>query len=253
MIQGLSRWCLWLEGVEPAELRKHPLVLKRVNAVRKYRKASRRLQTKDLAKTPYLFGEIRQPSKRYLCLPRHSSQERRVVPMAFFDKTDIAHDSTLAIPGVGLFEFGVLSSAMFTAWLRTIGGRIKSDLRISIENVLNTFPWPVPRDRARIERAAKAVLDARAAHPDSSLADLYGSLTMPRDLSKAHDRLDRAVDAVYRRQRFKTEVERLSFIFERYAQEVGLMADSVVSATDGNGRRVSAGSRRKVGLPKTAD
>jgi hypothetical protein len=153
--------------------------------------------------------------------------------MAFFTKDDIAHDSTLTISGATAYHFGVLSSAMFTAWLRTIGGRIKSDLRISVENVLNTFPWPDPTDNQRtaIEQAATDVLAARAAHPGSTLADLYDSLATPRDLSKAHDALDRAVDAAFRSKPFPGDLERVSFIFNRYADVSGLMTAQFASAT----------------------
>jgi hypothetical protein len=206
--------------------------MQRVEAVKDYREASRRKQTKELAKTPSLFGEIRQPADDYLCLPRHPSQNRRVVPMVFFSKDDIAHDSTITISRATAYHFGVLSSAMFTAWLRTVGGRIKSDLRISIENVLNTFPWPEPTDKQRvaIEDTARDVLASRASHLGSTLADLYDSLATPRNLSKAHDALDRAVDAVYRSKRFPNDLERVSFIFNRYAEVSGLMTAQLAAA-----------------------
>lgn len=225
LIRGQQRWCLWLDGVAPAELRKHTLVMQRVEAVRTYREASRRTQTRELAKTPALFGEIRQPKSDYLCLPRHPSQNRRVVPLVFCTSDEIAHDSTITIERATRYDFGVLSSTMFTAWARTVGGRIKSDLRISIENVLNTFPWPdpTPPQRSAIEAASQAVLNVRAAHTASSLADLYDPLATPRELTKAHDELDRAVDAAYRTKSFANELERLSYIFERYASLAGLL------------------------------
>jgi hypothetical protein len=152
--------------------------------------------------------------------------------MVFFSKDDIAHDSTITISRATAYHFGVLSSAMFTAWLRTVGGRIKSDLRISIENVLNTFPWPDPTDKQRvaIEDTARDVLASRASHLGSTLADLYDSLATPRNLSKAHDALDRAVDAVYRSKRFPNDLERVSFIFNRYAEVSGLMTAQLAAA-----------------------
>jgi hypothetical protein len=171
-----------------------------VEAVRRHRAASARATTRRLAATPACFGEVRQPATRYLCVPRHGAERRRCAPMAFASPDVIAHDSTLTVAGADAYLFGVLQSALFTAWLRGVAGRIRGDPRVSAELVYNTFPFPpepVPALRDAVEGAASAVLAARAAHPSLALDRLYEPADMPGDLSHAHDALDAAVDAVF--------------------------------------------------------
>jgi hypothetical protein len=219
LMDGRRRWCLWLVGADPAGLGASATLRARVEAVRRHRAASARATTRRLAATPALFGEIRQPAARYLCVPRHGSAQRRCAPMAFAEPDAIAHDSTLTIAGASLHLFGVLQSAMFTTWLHAVGGRIKGDPRISAELVYNTFPWP----RAAgpdVSRAARRVLAVRAAHPGHSLDWLYDPRTMPRALSRAHDALDAAVDALYGGGAFD-EAARLALLLERYSAMAG--------------------------------
>jgi len=175
-----------------------PEVKGRVQAVKEFRSASSKAATRRLADTPYLFGELRQPSGDYVVIPLHSSEHRKYVPMGFFTKEDIVHNSCSTLQNATLYHFGVLTSAMHMAWMRQVCGRLKSDYRYSNQLVYNNFPWPeqpTPAQVARVERGAQAVLDARAAFPTSTLADLYDPLTMPRPLLDAHKRLDAAVDA----------------------------------------------------------
>jgi len=218
LLNRQERWCLWLKDANPADLQKSPELKRRVAAVRAFREASRKLPTRELAKTPSLFGEIRQPSERYLCVPCHTSENRRWVPMAFAGPATIAHNSAFAIEGCDLYLFGILHSSMWMAWLRAIGGRLKSDYRISAQIVYNTFPWPDEPSaaaRKKVEDAAQAVLDARERYPDNSLADLYDPNAMPSDLLKAHQQLDKAVDALFGRGRFD-ETKRLAHLLKRY-------------------------------------
>lgn len=168
-INGLERWCLWLVGISPDELRSMPAVLERVEAVRRRRLASTRPTTRELAKTPMFFGEIRHPTSRYLAIPKTSSELRNYIPMAFLESDIIANTELFTIDGATLYHFGVLSSAMHMAWVRSVCGRLKSDYRYSAGIVYNNFPWPqAPTEKQRqpIEQAAQAVLDARAKHPD---------------------------------------------------------------------------------------
>lgn len=219
MLRNEPRFCLWLEGATVSDIRSSAELKQRVESVRDYRAASKRPATKKLSTTPALFGEIRQPLARYLAIPRHSSEHRRVIPMAFFDPDTILSDSMMGIEGADLWLFGVLQSGMFSAWVRTVGGRIKNDLRFSAEVVYNTFPFP-RSSRAvdeRIEAAAQGVLDARSALAGSTLADLYDPLAMPLPLIRAHDVLDRAVDSAYgKRAQVQTDAERLPLLFDRY-------------------------------------
>ena len=218
-INGENRYCLWLVGAEPSELRDLPLVLERVDNVRKMRLKSSKKATVDWASKPTLFTENRQPKSSYVLIPRHSSENRKYIPMGFFDPSHIASDSCLFIENAGLYHFGILMSAMHMTWVRNICGRLKSDYRYSKDIVYNNYPWPEspePKQIERIERAAQHVLDVRLGFPTSSLADLYHPLTMPPALIKAHQELDKAVDSAYRSQPFVSEANRLVFLFELY-------------------------------------
>lgn len=223
-IHGENRWCLWLKDATPDEWRRLPEVSKRVQAVRAFRRKSKKPATVKLAETPYLFGEIRQPESSYVLIPLHSSENRRYVPMAFFTKDFIVANSCSAVPDATLYHFGVLTSQMHMAWMRQICGRIKSDYRYSNNLVYNNFPFPsepCERRSARVERAAQSVLAARAEYPGATLDDLYDPNTMPRDLLDAHRDVDVAVDACYGSRRFGTDLERLEFLFDLYREYTG--------------------------------
>ncbi|MBA3242392.1 MAG: class I SAM-dependent DNA methyltransferase [Acidobacteria bacterium] len=220
-INGEIRWCLWLEAASMTEWRRLPEVMKRVQAVREFRLKSKKEATVRIAEVPYLFGQIRQPNSNYVLIPRHSSENRRYVPMAFFPKTYIVADSCASVPNATLYHFGVLTSQMHMAWMRQICGRLKSDYRYSNSLVYNNFPFPAEpsaKQRERVEQAAQAVLDARAGYPEATLADLYDPNTMPKDLLDAHRDVDTAVDACYGSRRFRTDLERLEFLFDLYRQ-----------------------------------
>jgi hypothetical protein len=219
-INGIERWCLWLIGIAPDKLRLMPAVMERVDSVRKQRMSSSRPTTRDLANMPTLFGEIRQPDKKYLAVPEVSSETRQFIPIGFLPSEHIATNKLYTISDASIYHFGVLSSTMHNAWMRTVGGRLKSDYQYSTGIVYNNFPWPQPSDNQiqSIEAAAQAVLDARTLYPSSTLADVYDPLTMPPELVKGHQKLDKAVDAAYGRTNFSTEAERVAFLFERYQE-----------------------------------
>jgi hypothetical protein len=199
-INNRKRWCLWLIGAKPHELRSMPLVMKRVEAVREFRLASVKAATREYANCPAQFMEIKQPEEGcYLLIPRVSSERRKYVPIGFLDFLTIASDAVQFIPNASLFEFGVLTSNIHNAWMRAVCGRLKSDYRYSANIVYNNFAWCNPTDeqKAKIEKTAQAILDARAKYPESSLADLYDELSMPPELRKAHQENDRAVMEAY--------------------------------------------------------
>ena len=199
-INGLKRYCLWLVDVSPAEIRKMPSVMKRIQAVHEIRINSKRTATCKLADKPMLFGEIRQPkSGNYLIVPLTSSERRRYIPIGFMSYEVIATNLVQMLPNANLYHFGILTSNVSNSWMRTVCGRLKSDYRYTITNVYNNFPWPTPTDeqRARIEQTAQAILDARELYPDCSLADLYDEATMPPELRKAHQQNDKAVMQAY--------------------------------------------------------
>ena len=223
LLYGSTRWCLWLEGISPADLARLPLVSARVLEVKKNREKSKRETTNGLADYPTLFGEIRQPKSDYFIVPRHTGEDRNIIPIAKFGANVICGDANLLIPDPSLYVFGVIQSSMHMAWVRSVCGRIKSDYRYSAGIVYNNFPWPqaeTPKQRKAIEDAAQAVLDARAKFPDSSLADLYSPLTMPPDLVRAHRKLDATVDAAYSKRSFSGDGERVAFLFDLYQKIV---------------------------------
>ncbi len=198
-INNKPRYCLWLVGMKPEELRKLHFIKKRVEQVRDFRLASTKEATRRSAESPMLFQEIRQPDSEYIIVPRHSSQLRRYIPFGFVSPEIIVNDAVQIIPGAGIYHFGIMISNIHMAWTRAVCGRIKSDYRYSKDIVYNNFPWPSPTDtqKQKIEQTAQAILDARALYPDSSLADLYDELTMPPELRKAHQLNDKAVMQAY--------------------------------------------------------
>jgi hypothetical protein len=221
LINNIERWTLWLEGISPVELSNLPEVLKRVEAVRVHRSNSDRPTTKELAAFPTRFGEVRQPSTDYIALPRVSSENRRFIPIKILPKEVIAGDKVYTVPHGGLYEFGVLTSTMHMAWMRTTCGRLKSDYSYSNSIVYNNFPWPqngTDRQKQSIRDAAQAIFDARAKYANASLADLYDPLKMPPELVKAHHKLDAAVDATYNKHNFFGDSDRVAFLFELYQQ-----------------------------------
>jgi hypothetical protein len=224
-INGIERWCLWLDGIAPDVLRKLPQVLSRVETVRGFRLKSSAEPTRRMADNPTRFFFVSQPTEDYILIPEVSSERRRYVPVGLMPAEVISSNKNYLIAGRNLYVLGALQSAMHMAWLATVGGRLKSDFQYSATMVYNTFPWPDPTDKQRtaIEAAAQAVLDARTQFPGATLADLYDPLAMPPGLLKAHQQLDRAVDMAYGVKSFKSEAERVAFLFERYQTQVSLL------------------------------
>ena len=193
------RFCLWLGDCSPSELHKMPHCMERIKAVRDYRLSSPSAGTRKLADNPTHFHVENMPNTTYILIPRHSSENRRYIPMGFLSPDILTSDAVQIIPDATLYHFGILESNVHMAWMRAVCGRIKSDYRYSKDVVYNNFPWPTSTEelRAKIEQTAQQILDARALYPDSSLADLYDELTMPVELRRAHQQNDRAVMAAY--------------------------------------------------------
>lgn len=198
-INRCPRYCLWLGDCPPNELRKMPECMKRVEAVRQLRLASKSAGTVKLADTPTRFHVENMPESTYIVVPEVSSEKRRYVPMGFMTPDILCSNLVKIIPNATLYHFGVLTSNVHMAWMRAVCGRLKSDYRYSKDVVYNNFPWPTPTDaqKAKIEQTAQAILDARALYPDCSLADLYDEIAMPPELRKAHQQNDRAVMQAY--------------------------------------------------------
>ncbi len=221
-INGGVRWILALGGVSPDEYRHLPKVIERVRKVRDFRSKSKKAATRKLADYPTDFEVSNTPTASYLVFPEVSSERRDYVPIGWLEPPTLPSNLVQTLLNATLYDFAILTSRAHMSWLAHIGGRLKSDYRYSIGLVYNTFPWPdaSPAQRAKVEALAQAVLDARAAYPTSSLADLYDPDTMPANLRKAHTALDTAVDRLYRPKSsgapFASDRDRVEHLFGRY-------------------------------------
>ena len=216
-LHGVQRWILALQQASPVTLRGLPLVRERMTSVREFRSMSKRKSTLAIAGFPTRYNLEVIPSSPFLVIPRVSSERREFLPIGWMNPPTIPSDAVLVLENASLPEFAILTSAMHMAWLRHVSGRLKSDYRYSIGLVYNTFPMPNEEaDLQNLNPLAQAVLDARTAHPEATLADLYDPVLMPLDLRKAHQALDRAVDRLYRPRRFASERERVEHLFVLY-------------------------------------
>ena len=216
-LQGGERWILALHAAPPDILKRMPHVRARISAVRSYRKASKSIPTQKLAKTPTLYHVNVIPTAPFLVIPEVSSERREYAPIGWLEPPTIPSNLVRLLNNATLADFALLTSAMHMAWLRHIGGRLESRYRYSIGLVYNTFPLPPNKaDLQKLEPLAQAVLDARTDHSNATLAELYDPDTMPPNLRKAHQALDRAVDRQYRRKGFESERERVEHLFMHY-------------------------------------
>jgi restriction-modification enzyme MmeI-like protein len=217
-INGKQRWILALDKAASSELRSMPAVIERIASVKRMRLASSSEPTRQLADTPMRFHVTVIPERPYLVIPKVSSERRDYVPIGWLEPPTVPSDLVFVLEDAELWHFAILTSRMHIAWLRHIGGRLKSDYRYSAGIVYNTFPWPLVGEtqKARIGQLAQAVLDARALFAGDSLADLYDSDVMRPELRLAHRSLDLAVDKLYRGQMFGSDRERVEHLFGLY-------------------------------------
>ena len=245
-LQGGARWILALQGASPTALKKLPWVRERMMSVRDYRSKSKRKSTLAIADFPTRYNVEVLPTAPFLVIPKVSSERREYVPIGWLEPPTIPSDLVFVLQDATLADFALLTSAMHMAWLRHVGGRLKSDYRYSIGLVYNTFPTPTgSSDRSKLKPLAQAVLDARAAHTDATLANLYDPDLMPPNLRRAHQALDRAVDRLYRRTGFASERDRVEHLFMLY-EKMRAPLEAVMKAKPKRRRprRRSAGGRR---------
>lgn len=198
-----------------------PIVKEKIDSVRDFRFSSDREATKKLAEYPTLFGEDRQPKNNYILIPKVSSETRQYIPLGFLNKSHIANGSSMIVENATLFEFGILTSIMHMAWIKYTCGRMKSDYQYSNTIVYNNYPFPKnvsEKQKKAVEEKAQNVLNIRSQFSDCSLADLYDPLSMPPNLKKAHQELDKAVDNCYGLKLFKNDKERIEFLFGLYEE-----------------------------------
>lgn len=231
-INQKPRYCLWLGDCSPAELRTMPFCLKRVKNVKDFRLSSKSEGTRKIADKPTRFHVETILKTNALIMPLTSSQRRKYVPIGFITPDCFASNLVTVVENASIYHLGILTSNVFMAWMRAVCGRLKSDYRITKDNVYNTFPWCYPTDeqKAKIEKTAQGILDARALYPQCSLADLYDELTMPPELRKAHQENDKAVMEAYGfkkqdektgKTRWLTENETVAELMKMYKKLTG--------------------------------
>lgn len=225
-INNIPRYCLWLLGIEPQELKAMPKIYERVEAVKKMRLASTKIPTQLLASTPNVFAEIRYTNNPYLLIPSVSSEKRSYIPIGYMDAEVICSNANFMLPNATLYHFSVLNSSMHNAWMRAVCGRLESRYRYSNTIVYNNFAWITNASAEQIdaiEKAGKAILDARSLYPNSSLASLYDPVTMPTELVKAHQANNKAVDKAYGYKGTDDDASRVAFLFKLYEQTTSLL------------------------------
>ncbi|MBR3090994.1 MAG: hypothetical protein IKH10_03255, partial [Bacteroidetes bacterium] len=223
-----ERWCLWLLGANPADIKKIPPIYEAVQNVKEFRLNSKAKATREKAEISYLFIEVTQKEDvDFIIVPRVSSENRKYVPMGFIDKSIKVNDSVQIIPNASIYHFGILTSVVHMAWMRAVTGRLKSDYRYSSSIVYNNFPWIEDikeEQKGKIGKIAQAILDARALYPNNSLAELYDDATMPIELRKAHNVNDREVLKLYGMKTDIEESEIVSKLFKMYQEKVNSLS-----------------------------
>ena len=222
VINGFCRYCLWLGDCKPNEIRSMPLCLDRVEKVKEFRLSSPREQTKKYADKPTRFYIENVPKGDYIVLPETSSENRKYVPFGFMNPDVFCSNAVKLLPNASLFHFGILTSILHNAWMRVVAGRLGNGYRYSIGIVYNNFVWvkPTEQQKEKIEKTAQSILDARNKYPESTLADLYDSLTMPPELRKAHENNDKAVLELYGLSKDSTEEQMIELLFKLYDAKI---------------------------------
>ncbi len=218
-LHGKKRWCLWLDGASPSDMKESPFIYNRISKCKESREKSVAAGIRKFAETPHLFAQRTQPvGKPYIIIPRVSSQRRKYIPIGFADGNTIVTDLVQIVPNANIYEFGVLTSNIHMSWTRYVCSRMKSDYRYLKDIVYNNFPWPMPTDeqKKQIEKTAQEILDARDIYPESCLADLYDPITMPIELRRAHEENDKAVMKAYGFASDMTEQEIVAELMKMY-------------------------------------
>ena len=218
LIKGKQRWILKLYDAEPSELRQLKHVQERIKMVKEFRSKSKSAQTRKMSKTPTQFNKIVSIKSKFVAIPRHSSNIREYIPIDYFSPEIIPSDATCIIDNANVEIFGLITSKIHMIWLKEIGGKLETRYRYSGDLIYNTFP--VPKEYSSLKPLAQNILDIRKKYPKSSLADLYDPKNMKPDLRKAHQKLDKAVERLYRKKPFESDQERLEFLLSRYAEMV---------------------------------
>ena len=217
-IREEERYCFWITKDNIDLAYSINPIRNKIDKCKELRLASKRESTKKLALTPYRFGEIRYKDGDCIIIPSVSSEHREYIPMGYLNPGTVVSNSAFAIYDAETWLFGILESKMHMAWVRTVGGKLKTDYRYSAQLCYNTFPFPKITDekRAELTNAAEEILVTRGGHPEKTLAEMYDPDKMPQDLREAHNTLDDIVDSCYSGYPFANDEERLECLFRMY-------------------------------------
>ena len=218
MLRRENRYCIWINDSNVDLAYEIPEFVNRFECVKKMRLGSKKKNTRDLSSRPYTFTENRFRKPSGLIIPVVSSEKREYIPMAFFKPDTVIYYSAFAIYDAETWLFGILESKMHMAWVRTVGGKLKTDYRYSAQLCYNTFPFPKITDekRAELTTAAEEILVTRGGYPLKTLAEMYAPDKMPQDLREAHNTLDNIVDSCYSGYPFANDEARLECLFRMY-------------------------------------
>lgn len=220
LMNGLDRFCIWVEPSDSESATQIPMLQERFDAVSQYRKSSKRGATERVAEMPWRFAEVRHQDDPAVLIPEVSSERREYVPVGFSDGRTVMSNKIYSVYSAEPWLFGLIQSRMHIVWIRGVAGRMKNDLSYSSGLVYNTFPVPslTDQDRARLREGAFGVLEARERFSGRTLAQLYDPDDMPNELREAHRELDEIVDRIYRKKPLESDDERLELLFSMYAE-----------------------------------
>lgn len=220
-INGYERWCLWIENDDLSSSLKIPFIEERIKKVKQFRLSSNKQGTRDDAAKAHRFSEDRFNSAYAIFIPSTSSERRDYIPIGFIENT-VVTNSAQAIYKAEPWGFAVITSKMHMTWVKTVGGRLKSDYRYSSALCYNTFPFPNISDQRKqeITQCVFRILEEREKHPQKTLAQLYDPDKMPAGLREAHHQNDLAIERCYRAKPFESDEERLEFLFKLYEQMI---------------------------------
>ena len=217
-IRGEKRYCLWItDKLLPLALSIKPVAI-RIEKCAEMRASSKRASTNVLANVPHQFGEIRYKESTCVIVPGASSENRKYIPIGYLEAGTVVTNSAFAIYDAPVWLFGLLTSNIHMVWVKTVGGRLKTDYRYSAQLCYNTFPFPKisSEKKQEIEAAAEEVLITREYYPEKTLAELYDPDKMPQDLREAHAKLDDIVESCYPGYPFASDEARLECLFKLY-------------------------------------
>jgi len=219
-INGINRYCIYIEDRFLNDANKIPFIKQRLTKVSEHRNKSSEQSTRKLSNQPNKYYFLSYSNTESIIVPRTSSERRNYIPVGYLDKETIVSDAANVISNASPYVLGIISSKMHMTWVKAVGGRLKTDYRYSATICYNTFPFPeISKQRKQqITQCVFRILEEREKHPEKTLAELYDPEKMPEGLLKAHQANDEVIEKCYRSKPFETDEERLAYLFKLYGK-----------------------------------